>query len=106
MPRVYLCFSRLLAAQLQHKTEEACRRQDCCQDWLCHPGAIQPGASFFLCVLIVIIWYLTRIVTLQFVVFQRQDGDYNHLIVMLRCMKALDPDAYMEVTCAPRLSSS
>ena len=70
------------------------------------PRCNSTGCFLFSCVLIVIIWYLTRIVTLQFMVFQRQDGDYNHLIVMLRCMKALDPDAYMEVTCAPRLSSS
>jgi hypothetical protein len=30
-------------------------------------------------------------------VYKRQDGDYNHMIAMLRCMKALDPDAYMEI---------
>jgi hypothetical protein len=38
-------------------------------------------------------------------VCKRQGGDYNHLIAMLRVMKALDPDAYVEVTCTARLSS-
>ena len=39
-------------------------------------------------------------------VCKRQGSDYNHLIVMLRGMKALNPDAYVEVTCTARLSSS
>jgi hypothetical protein len=55
------------------------------------------GLSVFFLSFCVCLLYLTLFATLQFIVFKRQDGDYNHLIAMLRSIKALDPDVYLEV---------